>query len=309
MPLALAAIGGNALFALGRRAAEREQQELDALASALASLVGDGWDLVVTHGNGPQVGDLLLQAEAEEAGPHTSLDVLDAETQGWLGYLLQRELGNAFIGAGLRRAAATLLTQVVVDAADPAFRAPSKPVGPFYDVERARWLVLERGWSMVEDAGRGYRRLVPSPRPVEIVDWRLAEALLAARAVVVAAGGGGIPVVRRTDGRLQGVEAVIDKDYTSALLGRLLGADVLLIVTAVGEVRLGFGHPWEQRVDRCTVAEARGWLAEGQFPPGSMGPKVEAAADFAESTGKPALITSAALLLEAMAGRAGTSLL
>lgn len=303
MPVAVAAVGGNALA--GIRPGEVDRERLEREAMALARLVALGWDTVVTHGNGPQVGARLLSAHAD--GARVSLDVLDAETQGSLGYQLQQAVGNALRAAGQNRPLATLLTQVVVDPLDPAFAAPSKPVGRFYGRDEAKMLGLERGWTMAEDAGRGYRRVVPSPRPLEIVEWPTIRALLAAGTVVVAAGGGGIPVVRETDGSLHGVEAVIDKDRASALLAQLVQADLLVILTAVPEVRLDFRLAAERPLRRVSVAQARALLARSQFAAGSMGPKVEAAADFTAATGRPALITSPERLLDALTGTAGTT--
>jgi carbamate kinase len=302
MPIAVAALGGNAIVSeRGGGAVDLRRAPL-----ALARLVGLGYELVVTHGNGPQVGERLIEAQAAGNG-HAPLDVLDAETVGALGYRLQQSLGNALREARSPRAVVTLVTQVVVDAADPAFLAPSKPVGPFYDRGRADALVAERGFVMAEDSGRGFRRVVASPAPLEVVESGAIRALVAAGVVVVAAGGGGIPVVRDAAGRLRGVEAVVDKDRASSLLARSLGADVLLIFTDVPEVRLDFRGPHERPLRRLGVGEARVHLRAGQFPAGSMGPKVEAAAAFAEGTGRPALITSAERVLDALAGTAGTT--
>ena len=304
MPLAVAAVGGNAIADLAGDAA---RGTLDGAAGAVALLVALGWDLVVTHGNGPQVGELLLAAEAASGSKRRRLDVLDAETQGSLGYLLEQSLDRALRHGGTARPLAAVVTQVVVDKADPAFAAPTKPVGPFYDRERAETLRGEKGWILVEDSGRGYRRVVPSPEPLEIVEWPAIQALVAAHVVVVAAGGGGIPVVRDPDGTLRGVEAVIDKDRASALLARLLGADLLLILTGVAEAALDFGQPGQRALRRLSVAEAGAHLAAGQFAAGSMGPKIEAAADFALATGRPAIITSPPRVLDAMAGTGGTT--
>lgn len=302
MPIAVAALGGNAIVSETDPAAV----DLRRAPLALARLVALGWDLVVTHGNGPQVGQRLLESQAAGNGHGSTLDVLDAETEGSLGYRLQQSLGNAMRELGVPRQVASVVTQVVVESDDPAFAAPTKPVGPFYARERAEELARVRGYHMVEDAGRGFRRVVPSPEPREIVESRAIATLLEAGIVVIAAGGGGIPVVRDGAGRLSGVEAVIDKDRASSLLARLLRADMLLILTDVPEVRLDFRKPSERPLRRLSVAEARAHLREGQFPPGSMGPKIEAAADFAQATGRPALITSAERVLDALVGTSGT---
>jgi carbamate kinase len=301
MPIAVAALGGNAIVSARGAAAV----DLRRAPQALARLVGLGYELVVTHGNGPQVGQRLIEAQAGGDG-HAPLDVLDAETVGALGYRLQQSLGNALRDAGSPRAVATVVTQVVVDAADPAFLAPSKPVGPFYERERADALAAERGFVMAEDAGRGFRRVVASPEPLEVVEAEAIRALVLAGVVVIAAGGGGIPVVRDAAGRLRGVEAIVDKDRASSLLARRMGADVLVIFTDVPEVRLDFRGPQERPARRLSVAEARSHLRAGQFAAGSMGPKVEAAAAFAAATGRPAVITSAERVLDALAGTAGT---
>jgi carbamate kinase len=302
MPVAVAALGGNAIVSEGDAAAVDLGR---AAPLALARLVGLGWDLVVTHGNGPQVGQRLLEVQAAGNG-HPPLDVLDAETGGSMGYRLQQSLGNALRELGATRVVASLVTQVVVDSDDPAFALPSKPVGPFYEPARADALKRERGFQMVEDAGRGFRRVVPSPEPLEIVEARAIAALVEAGVIVVAAGGGGIPVVRDARGRLRGVEAVIDKDRASSLLARLLRADLLLILTDVPEVRLDFRTSQERPARRMSVEEARGHLQAGQFPRGSMGPKVEAAADFVEHSGRLALVTCAERVLDALIGTAGT---
>jgi carbamate kinase len=301
MPLAVAALGGNVILGGGA-----SPLDLGAAPVSLARLAGLGWDLVVTHGNGPQVGDLLLGLEA--SGRLPSLDVLDAQTEGSLGYALQQSLGNALGRAGLARDVASLVTQTVVDAHDPAFSDPTKPVGPFYSGDRAQALAAERGWKLVEDAGRGFRRVVPSPQPLEIVEWRAIRALARAGVVTVSVGGGGIPVVRLWDGSLRGVEAVVDKDRASSLLARKLEADLLVIFTAVPEVLLDFRRPGERPLRRLSVAEARAHLAAGQFAAGSMGPKVEAAAAFTVATSNPAIITSPERLLDALVGTSGTTL-
>jgi carbamate kinase len=301
MPIAVAALGGNAIVSARGAAAV----DLRRAPQALARLVGLGYELVVTHGNGPQVGQRLIEAQAGGDG-HAPLDVLDAETVGALGYRLQQSLGNALRDAGSPRVVATVVTQVVVDAADPAFLAPSKPVGPFYERERADALAAERGFVMAEDAGRGFRRVVASPEPLEVVEAEAIRALVLAGVVVIAAGGGGIPVLRDAAGRLRGVEAIVDKDRASSLLARRMGADVLVIFTDVPEVRLDFRGPQERPARRLSVAEARSHLRAGQFAAGSMGPKVEAAAAFAAATGRPAVITSAERVLDALAGTAGT---
>jgi carbamate kinase len=292
------ALGGNAVLRAGDKGTAAEQRaRIRETCAALAPLLEPG-GVVLTHGNGPQVGNELLRQERAAAEvPPLPLYLAVAQTQAEVGSLLASEL------AARGSQAACLLTHVVVAEDDPAFEAPSKPIGPFYEKSRARTLEEERGWTMVEESGRGWRRAVPSPAPLEIVELELVRGLLAAGAVAIACGGGGIPVVRR-DGRLDGIDAVIDKDRASALLGVALGAERLVILTDVPSLLRGFGTDDEQSIASLTSAEAEQLVPE--LPPGSMGPKVEASIDFARATGGEALIASADSLPDALARRAGT---
>ena len=277
--------------------AEVQRANAAQAALALAGLVRAGHDLVVTHGNGPQVGLLALQGAAFRPDAPDPLDMLGAETEGMIGYLIEQELENAL---GHDRPVATLLTQIVVDPADPAFARPTKPVGPVYAEAEAKTLAAQRGWAIAPD-GPHWRRVVPSPRPVEIPDLRVIRLLLAQGVVVICAGGGGIPVVRRADGSLTGVEAVIDKDHASALLARGIGADALLMLTDVEGVMEGFGTPGARRIARLTVDQAQ----QMALPAGSMGPKVAAGQGFVAGGGKLAGIgrmEDAAAILDGMAG-------
>jgi carbamate kinase len=261
---------------------------------------------VLTHGNGPQVGYGLLRSEAAaRVAPRLPLDVIGAETQGSIGYLLQQALHAALARRGLTRPVATVVTQAVVDPADPSFQRPTKPVGPFYRAFEADALRQTHGWAMVEDAGRGWRRVVPSPAPLEIVEAPVVRALVDDGIIVIAAGGGGIPVARR-EARYEGVEAVIDKDAASAILAYHLRATLLVFTTAVDQVALDFGTPTERPIARMTVDEARRHLAAGQFPPGSMGPKIAGAIRFVEGGGEAAVITSVRAVGDALRGEAGT---
>jgi len=263
--------------------------------------------VVITHGNGPQVGFILLRSELASHVLHTvPLDSCGADTQGAIGYMIQQSLYNEFLKRGMRKQAVTVVTQVVVDKDDPAFQNPTKPIGPFYTEEEAKRLAAERGWVVKDDAGRGWRRVVPSPIPQEIVEQEAIKALIEQGFVVIGVGGGGIPVVRQEDGSLRGVEAVIDKDYASSLLASGIGADLFLISTAVEKVALNYGQPNQVWLDRMTVAEAKRYLAEGHFPPGSMGPKIEAIIQFLERGGKEAIITSPENIERALAGETGT---
>jgi carbamate kinase len=306
--VAVVAIGGNSLIK-----DRRHQTVPDQFAAThetcvhIAGLIEQGWDVVITHGNGPQVGFILLRSELARDVLHTvPLDSCGADTQGAIGYMIQQCLYNEFLTRGIEKQAATVVTQVVVDKDDPAFQNPSKPIGPFYSEEEAKRLGGERGWVVKDDAGRGWRRVVPSPIPLEIVEQEAIRALLDQGFVVIGVGGGGIPVVRETDGGLRGVEAVIDKDYASSLLAIGIGADLFLISTAVEKVALNFGKPGQRWLDRMTLAEARRYLAEGHFAPGSMGPKIQAIIWFLEKGGQEALITSPKNIERALAGETGT---
>lgn len=304
--LAVVAIGGNAVNRPGEK--PTAENMFSAIKEAMGYIVDmlEEHDIVITHGNGPQVGNILIQQEmAKEIVPPFPIDVNDAQTQGSLGYMIVQSLRNQLSVRGLKREIAALITQIVVDKNDEAFKKPSKPVGPFYTEEEARRLMAEKGWIMKEDAGRGWRRVVPSPKPLEIVEKEVVRMLIERGVIVVAAGGGGIPVVRE-NGVLKGVEAVIDKDRASALLAIEINADELIILTGVEKVALNYNKPDQKFLDRLTVDEAMKYLNEGHFPAGSMGPKIEAAIDFVSATRKTCLITDMKKLKEALAGRTGT---
>ncbi len=300
------AIGGNALAPAGLGDFAGQEERARHVADAAVALLDSSRRLLMVHGNGPQVGALAMAQEAvAREVPVQPLFVLGAMTQGQLGYLLSQAIGDALISAGRPRTVAAVMTQVVVRRDDPAFATPTKPIGPFFSEGRARRLASARGWDVAEDAGRGWRRVVASPEPVEVVESPEIQRLLDAGEIVVACGGGGVPVAR-VGGELVGVDAVIDKDFAAALIGRLVGATSLLLLTGVERVALDFGTPRERGLERMTVAEARGHLEEGQFPAGSMGPKVEAAAQFIEAGGREAVITSLERVADALAGRTGT---
>jgi carbamate kinase len=293
------ALGGNALLRRGEpMMAETQRANVRRAVSALLPLFQAGHQLVITHGNGPQVGLLALQAAAGPTEGAYPLDVLDAESEGMVGYLIEQELDNALPSG---RLVATLLTQILVDRRDPAFRHPTKPIGPVYDKTRAEQLAGTRGWSVAAD-GKGWRRVVASPRPMQILEARVIELLVSQGVTVICAGGGGIPVVERGDGSLIGVEAVIDKDLASALLARQLRADQLLLLTDVDSVYLDWGTDTAKAI---RVAGA-GALKPGDFAPGSMGPKIEAAIGFAAETGRPAFIGRLQDAAAIVAGTAGT---
>lgn len=302
------AFGGNALVQKGQEGTQWEQIEnAQATARMLMPLLRDGHGLALVHGNGPQVGTILIQVEeAVTKVPPQSLDVCVAQSEGSIGYMLELALLNALRRERLRRQVVTLVTEVIVDQEDPGFRRPTKPIGPFYPRFRADYLMHKQGWNMIEDAGRGWRKVVPSPRPLEVLQMPALKEAVEAGHVVIAAGGGGIPVYRTEDGDLKGVEAVIDKDYTAALVAAGLGADLLVGLTGVDQVSLNYGQKDERKLRRMTVSEARGHLEAGQFPEGSMGPKVRAGIEFVEAGRGEVVITSPAKLAAAVRGRAGT---
>ena len=307
---AVVAIGGNSLIKDTMHQTVRDQYiAAGETCMHIAGMIREGWNVVITHGNGPQVGFILRRSELAAAELHeVPLDVCGADSQGAIGYALQQNLQNAFRLAGLDRDVVTLISQTEVAAGDPAFRTPSKPIGSFMDAAQAA-LRRQQGWDLIEDAHRGYRRVVASPAPVRIVELPVIRRLLAAGTVVIAAGGGGIPVVAGPSGELHGVPAVIDKDLASALLATDLGAELLLISTAVEKVALDFGTPRQRWVDHLTLASARQYLAEGgHFGSGSMAPKIQAVIGYLERGGTQAIITSPGCIEAALAGKTGTSI-
>ena len=305
---ALIAFGGNALLPKPKRGLQSEQiKHAEKAARLMIHVVRRGYDLIIVHGNGPQVGNLLIQMEESiNKVPPFSLDICDAMTEGSMGYMLEKAIINELRKKSVDKEVATLITQVIVDKEDPAFNSPSKPIGPFYSEYRAKMLMREKKWKMLEDAGRGFRKVVPSPKPIDVVPKHVMHDLVHSGKIVIAAGGGGIPVIINSRGLFQGVEAVIDKDYTSGLIARETQADLFIILTNVPQVYLNFGTPREKPILEMTVAEAKQYLAIEQFPPGSMGPKIETAIEYIEGGGKEVLITSANYLKAAMIGRSGT---
>jgi len=306
--LAVVAVGGNSITRPDQRGTVLEQFEnARETAGHIADMVARGYSVVVTHGNGPQVGGILLRAEmAAHVVPPVPLDSCVANTQGGMGYMLQQVLGTELRSRGIEREVATVVTQVVVDADDPAFERATKPIGPFYTREEAERKRDEKGWDVVEDANRGWRRVVPSPLPKRIVEARSIQGLLDSGSIVIAVGGGGVPVVKDDDGNLRGVEAVIDKDHASRLIGNSIGAQLLLISTAVEQVSLHHGQENEVSLPRLTVADARVYYDEGHFPPGSMGPKVLAGIRFIENGGEEVVITTPESIIRALDGETGT---
>jgi carbamate kinase len=306
--IAVVAVGGNSLIKdAGHRNVRDQYEAAVETMRHIADMLAAGWQVVVTHGNGPQVGFILRRSELSRHELHeVPLDSCGADTQGAIGYMFQKALHNEFRRRGMPLQAATVVTQVLVDRADPAFQNPSKPIGSFMSEADARAQMQSEGWTMVEDAGRGWRRVVASPKPQRIVERDAILALIEKGFVVVGVGGGGIPVMQDENGDLVGVEAVIDKDYASALLANSLPADVFVISTAVERVALHYNQPEQRWLDRLTLAEARQYLAEGHFHKGSMGPKIEAIISFLERGGQQALITNPQNLGRALAGQTGT---
>jgi carbamate kinase len=304
------ALGGNAILLRGERGTAEEQfAHVRTAAEQIADLIGRGHAVVITHGNGPQVGDILLKNEcAKETLPRMPLDVCGAESQGMIGYMLQQCLENALRRRGIDRPVLSVVTQTLVDPADPAFERPTKPIGPFYTGAEAEELASREGWT-IRETGTGearFRRVVASPDPIAIVEQASVGTLAREGFVVIAAGGGGIPVTRRPDGSLAGIEAVVDKDLSAERLAAGIGAELLLILTDVPHVSLHFGTPGETPLATVTAAEARRWLSEGQFAEGSMEPKIRACVRFVESGGTAAVVTSLDLASDGVAGQAGT---
>jgi carbamate kinase len=308
--LAVVAIGGNSLIKDKTKITVQDQY-LAAKETCyhIADMIEQGWDVAIGHGNGPQVGFILRRSEiaAKVAGMHeVPLESCGADSQGAIGYHLQQNLQNEFRRRGMKKAAATVVTQVRVDKDDPAFQNPTKPIGGFMEEHEAKERAAKGGWTVVEDAGRGWRRVVPSPIPQEIIELDAVRELLEAGIVTVTVGGGGIPVIRNEDGDLQGVAAVIDKDYASSLLARSIGADLLLISTAVEKVYLNFNKPGQKPINVMTVAEARRYTDDGHFAKGSMLPKIKAIIWFLEAGGREAIITNPENIARALHGETGT---
>ncbi|MCP3996246.1 MAG: carbamate kinase [bacterium] len=309
MPKVVIAIGGNSLIPDAEHTSVQDQY----LAAAetddhIASLIEQGWDVAISHGNGPQVGFILRRSEMSSSELHEiPLDYCGADTQGAIGYMLQQNLVNDFRQRGINKSVATVVTQVEVDANDPAFTTPSKPIGSFMEEAEAKRREAEEGWDIKEDAGRGWRRVVASPAPMRIVELDVIEGLLDSGVVTIAVGGGGIPVIANESGDLEGIAAVIDKDLASALLASQIGADLLLISTAVEQVAINFGKENEEWVGQFTLSEVKQYLAEGgHFAEGSMAPKMRAVVQYMEAGGKEALITNPVNIERAMTGETGT---
>ena len=303
------ALGGNAILRYKEEGTAEEQlKNVRSTCRTLALLIKDGYHIAITHGNGPQVGDILLRNEiAKDVLPPMPLDFCGAESQGMIGYMLQQGLRNELRLIGINKPVMTILTQTLVAPDDPAFDRPSKPIGPYYSAKDAGKLKKEKGWTLMESPGRGFRRVVPSPRPVSIVEGGSIKDLFENGYVVIGCGGGGIPVIDK-DGEMKGVEAVVDKDHSAAVLANLIGACSLLVLTDVDAVYLDYGEPGQKAIPSMTASQAEKWTSLGHFQEGSMGPKVESAIEFVRNGGKRAVITSMDRAAAALAGKAGTTI-
>jgi carbamate kinase len=309
--LAVIAVGGNSLIKDDKRVSVEDQEAaLRETAHHIADMIQEGWDLAIGHGNGPQVGFILRRSEiaAKVEGMHeVPLDVCGADSQGAIGYEFQQALQNEYKRRGIHKGAATVITQMLVDQNDPAFQKPAKPIGSFMNEAEAKRREQEMGWSVVEDAGRGWRRVVASPLPKKIIELESVMLLLHAGVTAITVGGGGIPVVDKGDGQYEGTAAVIDKDFASSLLAQEIGADLFLIATAIEKVAINFGKPDQKWLDKMTLEEARQYLAEGtHFAKGSMAPKIQAIVWFLENGGEKALITNPENIGRALKGETGT---
>jgi carbamate kinase len=304
--IAVVAFGGNAILPENQRGTFEEQQtNSDAACQPFVEIVRNGYELIAVHGNGPHVGNLLLQMErAADEVPVLPLYVCGACTQGQIGFILSNSLRKAFHEAGINKAVMVMITSTEVDPADTAFQQPTKPIGLFYNEEKAKQLNSEKGWQLIEDSGRGYRRVVPSPQPKRILESANIKELVNKGNVLVACGGGGIPVIQDR-GQFKGVDAVIDKDLASSVLAQEVGAELYVIITSVPQVAINFGKPNMQKLDTITIDEAKQYMAEGHFGAGSMGPKIAAAINFIEAGGKEVLITTAGNVCTALNSRCG----
>jgi len=303
------ALGGNAILQAGQRGTIKEQLEnVDIICAHLVEIISNKrCKMVITHGNGPQIGNVLLQNEmASSLVPSMPLDMCGAATQGMMGYMIQQTLANRLRAAGLRHHITTVITQVIVSREDPALKKPTKPIGTFYSFDEAQKLHRDKGWSMFEDSSRGYRRVVPSPRPFEIQETRIIRDLLEKEEIVIAVGGGGIPVIREEDRSLRGIEAVIDKDLAAEKLAEDINAAIFMILTDVEQVKLNYGSVAEVGISLMTADEAENYVKEGQFGEGSMKPKVEAGIRFIRAGGRRTIITALNKALEALEGQVGT---
>lgn len=306
MRIAIVAVGGNALLPSNRADERIQGLQIGKLCKALEYLIGEGYELVITHGNGPQVGNILIQNEiARRKVPSQTLDVCVAQSQAQIGYMLQQTLGSIFRRYGINKKVVSVVTQVLVRRNDRAFKDPTKPIGPYYSKTRAKELMKINKWKTMLDPRGGYRRIVPSPKPIDIIEKSVIKDIVKLGDIPIAVGGGGIPVVK-SDGGLRGIEAVIDKDLASSLLGSIIGAKFLIMATDVDKVALNFKKPDQRDLDKMSVKDAKRYLKEGHFAPGSMGPKIEASIEFLRNGGRKVIITSLDSLGKALREGGGT---
>jgi len=301
-------IGGNTLIRGSEKGTIEEQFEhTNAAIAHIIKIIENGYKVIITHGNGPIVGNILIRNEAaKNIIPPMPLYICNADSEGGIGFMIQQTLYNQLKKKGIKRDVVTVVTQVVVDKNDPAFSNPTKPIGPFYTKEDADILKKEKGWAMMEDSRRGCRRVVPSPRPLRIIESDVINKIVDKDVIVIAAGGGGVPVVELQNGDLTGVDAVIDKDLATSLLAKNIGAELFINLTQIDKVYINFGKAAQTGLNKLSVSHARKYLAQGEFASGSMGPKIEAAIEFLEAGGKEVIITTPELIEKAMEGEAGT---
>lgn len=309
--LAVVAIGGNALVPdSDHLSLESQYEKVKETAVHIADMMLEDWNVVVTHGNGPQVGMVLRRSDlSSHEIPPVSMDYAGADVQGAIGYMFCRALRNEFLKKGVKSEPVAVVTQTLVDRLDPAFSNPTKPIGSWFSEEEAKEMAKENGWKVVDDSGRGWRRVVASPKPVEIIEQKAIVHLIEAGLTVISLGGGGIPVIKNDSGELEGIDAVIDKDMSSALLAASLKANILLLPTGVEKVAVQFGKPGQKWLDKITVAEAEKYMADGEFPDGSMGPKMQALISYVQSTGGTGIITTPEKMRDAVKGVAGTHII
>ncbi len=305
------ALGGNALVQEGEKGTIQEQfANTRKSITGIVQCIKKGFDVVITHGNGPQVGNMLLRTElSRDKVPELPLGICVADTEGAIGYMIQQTMVNSLQKEQINKCAVTILTQVIVDNYDNAFRNPTKPIGPFFTADEAEEIINEKGWKMVEDSHRGYRRVVASPMPLKIVERESVKRLLESGEVVIAAGGGGIPVIVNEDGSLEGVDAVVDKDLASSVLALEIKADYLMMLTGVENVCLNYGESDQKPLETITIEKAERYMSEGHFPPGSMGPKIQAAVNFLKGGGECVFITAIDKVWEAIACKTGTRII
>ena len=308
--LTIVSIGGNTLIRKGEKGTIEEQfAHTEECMAYIAKMASQGKRIVITHGNGPIVGNIVIRNEAaKDIIPPMPLYICNADSEGGIGFMIQQALYNQLKKLNARRDVATIVTQVVVDKNDPAFSKPTKPIGPFYTKEEAERIKQQKGWTIHEDSNRGYRRVVPSPKPLKVIEADIIKRLAMDGVIVIAAGGGGVPVIELPDGKLKGVDAVIDKDLATSVLAREIKAATFIDLTSVENVYINFGKPDQKALNSLTVKDAKRYHAEGEFPPGSMGPKIEAAIEFLETGGKEVIITTPELVEAAIKGKAGTKI-